>query len=186
MRGFVFVVLAFAATLVASPAGAAQKLQVPGVGTVPYERLFSEVSEPGETVSAFVLKVAPRFAAYTRETGYEACAVIATDGTRFGVVVGSNRSQISCVLVGAMPEGMHSTGESIHSHPEVARISLTDTDRAFLKIPVSVPTYSTDPDEFSQKDGAGYLVATSTGRVLYQARAGARARWVGRITDTSK
>lgn len=185
MRAFLFLVLALAATLMASSA-VAQTMQVPGVGTVPYDRLFSEVSEPGETVTAFVLKVAPKFAAYTRETGYEACAVIATNGGRFGIVVGSNHSQLSCVLVGAMPAGMRSTGESIHSHPATGRITLTDTDRRFLKIPAGVPTYATDPDEFSEMDGPGFLVSTSTGRVLYQPHAGARVRLVGRITDTSK
>ena len=97
--------------------GEVQRLQVPGIGRLDYQRLFEAVSEPGETLDAFVLRISPRLRAYSDETGFEACGVLASDGARFGIVVGSNRAHIACANFDAfVPTGMKPTGQTLHSH----------------------------------------------------------------------
>ena len=97
--------------------GEVQRLNVPGIGRLDYQRLFEAVSEPGESLDAFALRIGPRLRAYSDATGFEACGVLATDGQRFGAVVGSNRAHIACANFDAfVPTGMKPTGQTLHSH----------------------------------------------------------------------
>lgn len=94
-----------------------QRVRIPGIGVVDYQRLFEVVSEPGESLDAFALRIGPRLRAYSDSTGFEACGVLATDGQRFGAVVGSNRAHIACANFEAfVPAGMKPTGQTLHSH----------------------------------------------------------------------
>ena len=128
MQRFVFVVLAALAALPCfaqdtPSAGTVERLNVPGIGRLDYQRLFEAVSEPGESLDAFAARVAPRLRAFSDASHFEACGVLATDGERFGVVVGTNRAHIACANFSSkVPAGMRATGETIHSH---------GTDRAF-------------------------------------------------------
>jgi len=40
-----------------------ERIQIPGIGTVDYQRLFEEVSHPGESMDDFALRVGPRLRA---------------------------------------------------------------------------------------------------------------------------
>lgn len=94
-----------------------QRIRIPGIGVVEYQRLFEAVSEPGETMDEFAARIGPRLREFSDQTGFEACGVIATDGQRFGVVIGSNRSHVACAnFTSKVPVGMQATEETIHSH----------------------------------------------------------------------
>ena len=116
--------LAFLASpVLASDYGPIERVQIRGLGTVDYQHLFTDTGAPGESMDDFAARIAPRLRAYSDETGFEACGVIASDGERFGAVIGSNRAHIACANFAAkVPAGMRATGETIHSH---------GTDRAF-------------------------------------------------------
>lgn len=102
--------------------GQIEVLQVPRIGRLEYQRLFEVVSDRGESLDDFALRVGPRLRAFSDETGFEACGVLATDGVRFGIVVGSSRSHVACVNFGSkVPEGMTNTGQTIHSHGKPGR-----------------------------------------------------------------
>lgn len=149
-----------------------ERIQVPGIGRLDYQRLFEEVSKPGETLDAFALRIGPRLRAYSDATGFEACGVLATDGERFGVVVGTNRAHIACANRSAfVPAGMKTTGETIHSHGLDSSFQVNRSDRLLLRLPgTAMVTMSGQKlDAFSPMDfhgGPGYLV-TPTG-VLHQ------------------
>lgn len=127
-------VLAFA--FLASPAlagdyGPVERVQIPGIGAVDYQHLFTETSQPGESMDAFALRLGPRLRQFSDETGFEACGVLATDGERFGVVVGSNRSHIACAnFHSKVPAGMRATGQTIHSHGKERGVRANRNDLA--------------------------------------------------------
>lgn len=153
-------------------------LNLPGYGRVSYEQLFEDQSQEGETLDAFMLRVAPKLRAYSDKTKYEACAAIASDGQRFGVIVGTNRAHVACaVLHEQVPEGMKTIGESIHSHGGEGSFSSTRSDMALMG-PALAQAKSLGKrkvvhgqvlDQFSEVDfqaGPGYL-ATPDG-LLHQ------------------
>ncbi|MBN8224822.1 MAG: hypothetical protein J0L89_08405 [Xanthomonadales bacterium] len=159
--------------------GEVQRLQVPGIGRLDYQRLFEALSDPGESLDAFVLRISPRLRAYSDETGFEACGVLATNGERFGVVVGSNRAHIACANFDSFtPTGMTPTGQTIHSHGKDRPSRANKNDLALMgqqlaalggagKAMVTVAGQALDA--FSSTDfhgGPGYL-ATPAG-VLHQ------------------
>lgn len=156
-------------------AGPVQKVRVSGLGQFDYQRLFEVVGEPGESMDTFAKRLGPSLRAYSDATGFEACGVIATDGERFGIVVGSNHSHIGCANFHSMvPRGMRDTGETIHSHGTVDRFSPNGNDRVlqgqhFHGLPIVRSVRGQRLDAFSQMDyngGPGYL-ATPTG-VIHQ------------------
>ncbi|WP_225766768.1 hypothetical protein [Stenotrophomonas sp. Marseille-Q4652] len=109
--------LLFATVAQAADYGPVEKVKIPGVGPVDYQHVLTETSQPGETMDAFAARLSPRLRAFSDETGFEACGVIATDGERFGAVIGSNRSHIACANFSSkVPEGMRPTLQTIHSH----------------------------------------------------------------------
>ncbi|MDF9442977.1 hypothetical protein EM864_14640 [Stenotrophomonas acidaminiphila] len=142
--------------------GEVEMIQVQGVGAIDYQRLFEEVSEPGETMDAFVLRIAPQLAEYTAASGFEACGAIATDGERFGVIVGSNGGHTVCVnFHRRVPDGMTSTRQTVHSHTTMKTYRLTATDLLVVGgRPVGSVQRGGNPERFSDEDYAapGYVV----------------------------
>lgn len=172
----VLAVLALLAVAVPAMAAKVERVQLSELGTVDYLRLFEATSEEGESLDAFAVRIAPQLVAFSDETGYEACGMLARQGDRFGVVVGTNQSHVACASFSSkVPNGMASLGESIHSHGNGAA-RLNRNDLRFLGLaedPRSHRThgmvYGQDRAQFSERDldaGPGYL-ATPTG-VLYQ------------------
>ncbi|HEL3006461.1 TPA: hypothetical protein UM358_000787 [Stenotrophomonas maltophilia] len=146
-------------------------MTVPGVGRLPYLQLFEEHSAPGEDLDAFVVRVAPRLREYSRETGFEACGVLASDGARFAVIVGTNQAHTLCVNDATkVPAGLTHSGHTLHSHP-VGEYRVNAQDR--LVLGALTPLNSRQkrgPAGFSAEDiasGHGYVVERD--RVLHQA-----------------
>ena len=153
-----------------------ERVNVPGIGSLSYQRLFEAVSEPGESLDGFVLRIAPRLRAYSDATGYEACGVLATDGERFGVVVGTNHSHIACVNFSVYrPIGMTSYKKTMHSHgvegkfkPNNADITLQGQHMSGRYLRINT-VHGQKLAEFSDDDfrsGPGYLAAPE-GRAFY-------------------
>ncbi|GAP66838.1 hypothetical protein MBSD_n2153 [Mizugakiibacter sediminis] len=145
----------------------------------PVDRVTTLTSAPGEGKVAFLSRAAKTFRAFSDRTGYEACAEIATDGARFGLVVTTSHSHIGCAVNRALvPSGMTATGESIHSHGINTAFHPSRVDRMFLGIPLTARADAAivggqDPEHFSETDFAGahgYL-ATPSG-LKYQDGAG--------------
>ena len=177
------------------PAFGASVGLTPAMRALPFETIGTYESVDGEGLRVFLLRIAPVLAAYTHRTGWEACAAIASNGQgRYGVVIGSNHSQIGCLAGEAgVPGGMEDTGETLHSHPDRLQFRLTETDREFLIATgdiegAKIADYSVGLDNgFSRADvqTPGYLVAS--GWLLYQpGRPVPRPRVIGRVTYTSK
>ena len=179
MLRFLFVVLAAFAALpcFAQDTSTVERVAIPGLGSVDYQRLFEVTSEPGESLDAFALRIGPRLRAFSDETGFEACGSLAKDDAgRFGVVIGTNRSRIACVNFNSKrPAGFLPTGETIHSHGTTAGFLANRNDITLQGQLLSGKSglrrvAGQRLDAFSKMDfdgGAGYL-ATPTG-VIHQA-----------------
>lgn len=175
------------ASMVANPPNAAAApvadvadvtyITLPGFGRLPYAKLYDIVSDPGESVDAFMGRIGIRLREFSDKTGFEACGVVATDGERFGVVVGTNLAHTACANFDAfVPSGMRSTGSTIHSHGGQGQFKMTTADLLFAGIPESARSrhlrgtvYGQELDKFSERDlagGPGYL-ATPDG-VIHQ------------------
>lgn len=142
----------------------------------PREPVSEHISEPGETLENFLMRdVGPALNSFTRETGHEGCGVIATDGARFAVRLGSDGVQHGCAIhLADVPTGFTSTREHIHSHPNMPILRLTRRDREW-----SAHHWSQSPPRelrndgkagFSPADyaaGPGWLVVS--GRLMHQA-----------------
>jgi len=175
MQRFVFVVLA---ALAALPCFAGTKQIQAKAWPV-----ATHVSEAGEDKTAFLRRVAVAAQAWTAETGFETCGMVATDGQRWGLRLITLRSQVDCVFApGVAPEGMHTTSETFHTHPRASvsgYLKLTAETRTSLKSlgersPPSGVQVEND-NEFSARDyaaGPGYLV--TNGRLLFQGGRGQR------------
>ncbi len=138
------------------------------------------VSEQGEHLEDFVLRIAPMLDRYTRETGFEACGMVAQspDGERFGVRLGTSQGAMTCEMRRSnVPAGMTALRLSIHSHPHKPTILPTAADVAFYagtqaangRMVLRGRPQRVGGAFFSSGDyasGPGYLV--SDGRVLYQ------------------
>lgn len=149
---------------------AVKRVPVPGYGEIDYQRLFEEISEVDEELDAFVLRIAPMLRDYTEKAGFEACGLLATDGQRFGVVVGSTLAHAACgSFLEAVPEGMTPTGETIHSHRVGGMYRANESDHFLTGVRVGARFRAGSPDEFSREDYhvPGYLVGA--GGVWHQA-----------------
>lgn len=174
MRFFNFLVggllalLAFP-SLASDTAGPVERVQIRGGDSVEYQLLFEAVSETGEALDAFVLRIAPRLRAYSDETGFEACGVLATDGDRFGIIVGTNRSHAACGNADTfVPAGMKPVGQTLHSHRTGGMYRANKNDRALIGGRVGKGYRATEADTFSAADftAPGYLVGS--GAVWHQ------------------
>lgn len=107
-----------------------ERVGLGGGKALDYQLLFTQTSIPGESMDSFASRLAPRLLAFSQETGFEACGVIATDGERFGATIGTNRSHIACANFNRkVPEGMVSTNETIHSHGTEGRFRANRNDK---------------------------------------------------------
>ncbi len=119
------------------------------------------LSEPGADKITFLADVGHKLRAFSDHTRFEACAAIATDGSRYGVVITTSGSHIGCAInTDDVPAGMHYTGETIHSHPRPTKFYASKADMQFIaggNERVTATRMSTD--EFSDGDYAapGYL-----------------------------
>lgn len=143
-----------------------ERLEIPGIGKLDYQRLGVEFGSPGETLDAFALRIGPRLREYSDATGFEACGMLATDGERYGVILGSNLSHVSCVNFGSfVPPLFRSTGLTIHSHGTSGRVRANRSDillmgGAELRMDKTKIVGGQYIDQFSEMDfqgGAGYL-----------------------------
>lgn len=164
----------FAAAAQASGFAPTEKVEIAGLGSLDYQHVFTETSQPGETMDAFVLRIAPKLAEYTAETGFEACGAIASDGERFGVVVGSNGGHTVCVnFHRRVPDGMTSTRQTVHSHTTMKSYRLTAADTLVVRgMPAGAVQRGGNAERFSDEDFAapGYVVTSRT--VKHQAGRG--------------
>ena len=156
--------------------GPVETVNVTGYGLLTYQELFTVVGDEGQSMDEVAKLAAPRLRAFSDATGFEACGVLATDGERFGVVVGSNQSHIACANFNRFtPAGMKPTGQTIHSHGVEGRFNANRMDVAlqgqhFHGKPGVRSVAGQTLDAFSAMDydgGPGYL-ATPTG-VIHQA-----------------
>ena len=173
IKGLVFGLVSMVAVVTAH---AASVDMTPEMKALAFQQIGVYTSQPGETLHAFLLRLAPVLRDYTRRTGTEACGAIAKDAAGYGVALGSNESQIGCLAGEAgVPAGMTWTGETIHSHPAGSFFYLTRNDRklawATHAEDPGARTFEASPNGFSDTDyasGPGYLVAG--GRLLYESR----------------
>lgn len=156
--------------------GPVEYIQIDDIGRLPYQRLFEAFSQPNESLDAFAARISPRLVAYSQETGYEACGVFASDGSRNGIIVGTNHANLACAnFTAKRPDGMESRRITIHSHGNGAA-KMTRSDLRFMGLSEDARSqrmfgtvYGQDREHFSERDlngSAGYL-ATPT-KVLYQ------------------
>lgn len=144
-----------------------ERVMVKGLGVIPYQKLFEEKSLPNETLDMFVSRISHKLVAFSDATGFEACGVIGEQSGRFGVVIGTSHSHVACANFSKyLPDGMRSTGQTVHSHGTGAA-KLNATDLLFMGIPVTSrsihmygKTWGQERDQFSSQDlkaGSGYL-----------------------------
>lgn len=164
--------------------GPVEQVQVEGIGRIPYQRLFEVASEPGESLDAFALRVAPRLRNYTAAEGFEACGVIAADDAgRVGVVIGTSHGHTACANFPAkVPHGMVSTGQTIHSHAEARPYRANAMDLVVLGRGARLGRLyrSKEPEQFSGEDFQvpGYLVGQ---RAVWHQQGKSTVREVGRL-----
>lgn len=164
-------------------AGELRKVRIEGIGQIEYQRLFEAVGEPGESMDSFAQRLGPALRAYSDATGFEACGALATDGERFGVVVGSSRGHTICVnFHDKVPTGMTSNRQTVHSHTTKPRYRANRNDQLVLGASTRLGQVvrGDHPDLFSEEDfGApGYMV--SSDKVWHQEGKGT-VREVGAI-----
>lgn len=181
MRTSTLVAFALALGLAAGSApataqvAASETLNAMALHSMPYEAIGTYTSRPGETEIAFLERLRPLLRAFSDRTQFEACAEIARtpDGTAFGIVLGSSKSHLGCVVYPSrVPQGMQATGVTIHSHGGSKGFGMNRADRLLTGTP-DTGSYTwigaQRLDHFSPTDyagGPGYL-ATPTG-LLYQ------------------
>lgn len=191
MRPVLAALLMFA---LSAPAVATQpEVTFDGFVGLPYEQVAVEVSEPGESLDGFVLRLAPVLDAFTARTEWEACGVLAQDEAgRYAAVIGSVQASLSCATsTENVPEGFVAMGQSIHSHPATPDVRPTPSDEAIQRMhgirgaAYKAVKKNTGSKGFSPVDfqaGPGYLVVA--GKVLHQH--GLRTtREVGRIENAA-
>lgn len=138
------------------------------------------VGQVDESLESFVMRVAPELDSFTRQSGYEACGMIAQtpSGNQFGVRLITIKGAMTCSMLRSnVPEGMRALKVSIHSHPHKRSVFPTAADVSYYAENPMVSGRMVkrgSPEKvggayFSQGDyraGPGYLVAE--GRLLYQ------------------
>lgn len=140
--------------------------------TVPTVLVREVVASEGETFEQTLVRASSVAATFTRQSGFEACALVCTNNLeQGGFRLTTNFSQVGCLTrhePASCPAGFSMTNETLHTHPEIFQARANPVDAIFtgqrrgrlLKI---------EPNDFSpgdRRNGPGYLVAM--GRVLHQ------------------
>lgn len=160
-----------------------ETFDVRDLGRFKYQVLFEVIGSEGQSMDAFAAQVSPLLRAWSDSTGFEACGVIATNGKRHGIRVGSVHSHIGCLNSPELvPDGMTSTDITIHSHGTDQKFQVSAIDIKLMGDTYAGGSYGKqtrrhfqnmsgqDLDEFSQADflgGAGYL-AGANGVLMFQ------------------
>lgn len=98
--------------------------------------VFEAISEPGEEIDPFVLRVAPKLAEFTKQSGREACGFVAKDAQEdlLGVRFYTSGGAMTCMLIRSLvPDGMFALRTSIHSHPERSVVMPTMADMKYYQ-----------------------------------------------------
>lgn len=124
-----------------------------------------------ENINDFIKRISPFVYDYSKNTGYETCGVIASNGQNYSIVMGSNQSHIVCLNIPNLTlEGYFPTGETLHTHPGPAGGSfvVNKTDKFILGplAPIKSVRGQGGFSEDDYKSGPGYVIENS--RVLYQ------------------
>lgn len=173
-------------------AAAVSLLPLPASAAAP-QPVGEFVSEPGEALGDFILRIAPSLDQHTLASGHEVCGMVAADSERYGVRLGSTKGAMTCSMSRSnVPDGMRALNVSIHSHPHTRSVFPTSADVSFYAENPMVSgrmvkrgrpekvggAYFSDGDYAA---GPGYLVAE--GQVLYQEGKGTE-RILGNFTVT--
>ena len=162
-----------------------------GFNRLPYQQVAIKLSQPGESLDDFVVRVAPIFDAFTARTEWEACGMLAQDATgRYALVIGTLQAALSCgTSRDNVPEGFTAIGQTVHSHPRTKTVRPTPSDLEIQRqsglrgLPYKAVESNKGAKSFSPEDfaaGPGYLV--SAGRILHQAGL-KTVRTVGELED---
>ncbi|HET7267841.1 MAG TPA: hypothetical protein VFJ15_06995, partial [Oleiagrimonas sp.] len=71
-------------------------------GNYTVRKLHTMTSQTGQSKVAFLVDVAHWLRHYSTDTGFEACARIAADGDRYGVVITTSKSHFGCAIDNTM------------------------------------------------------------------------------------
>lgn len=149
------------------------------------------ISIRGETIDAFVLRIAPEVQSFTSASGWETCGVVAEGPNGFGVRMVSSRGAMTCeMLTDNVPMGMKSLPLTLHTHPAQRNVRPTPADASYYAKNPNVAgrmikvgrSESVGGAVFSSPDYAmpGYLIAE--GKVLHQGGRGSE-RLVGHVVS---
>ena len=94
--------------------------------------ILPELRSQSGDMNAFAKLVGIQIRDYTRQTGFEACAMICKGKSGWGAAPVSVGSQLSCVLTSLCPADTTPTNQGIHSHPKLIRFELNKIDRFLL------------------------------------------------------
>lgn len=140
--------------------------------TIPTVVVAEVVAHQGEGFGATMGRAAKLSAAFTRERGFEACALVCRNGQgELGMKITTNFSQVGCLTrheQASCPVGYSPTEETFHTHPETTQVRANPVDALFTGQRRG-RALAIQPHDFSDNDlhnGPGYLVAM--GRLLYQ------------------
>ena len=128
--------------------------------------------EGDETPAQTLARAGALAARYTRESGFEACALVCkTSQGQAALRLTTNFSQVGCLtkrLPASCPAGTTMTGETLHSHPQAESVVLNPVDAVFASQRRG-RRVQLEPERFSDRDlanGPGYLA--TGGHLLHQ------------------
>lgn len=167
-----------------STATAQQASLANGRGQVPHEMITVMVSREGENKEDFLRRAGGVLSGYTEHTAFEACASVCQAGERTGIWATTSKAHGYCGVSQQCPGGFTSTGESIHSHPQVSSYTVNEVDAVFSGFRDRKGARKrVNPAVFSVHDydgGSGYLA--TGGALLFQAGRGTE-RTIGELID---
>lgn len=141
------------------------------VMNAPRDVLFEEVSLHNENLHAFLIRISPLLQSHTKETGHEACGVIASNGNQYSLIATTSYSHIYCLNDSKIvANGFSPIGENIHTHPINSTYLVNKQDRRMLGRFIDLGSQQAKgPKGFSPEDfmaGSGYLIEGN--ELLYQ------------------
>lgn len=75
--------------------------------------LYTEVSQSGETMDEFMVRIAPKAVEYTLKNSLEVCGMIEKDGNEMKLNIFTDHKNNSCTI----PVPSNSAGITFHTHP---------------------------------------------------------------------
>jgi len=76
-------------------------------------QLRTMTSAPGQSKVAFLVDVAHWMRSWSDKTGFEACGEIATDGSRYGVVITTSKSHFGCAIDNTLLPATYALGRRV-------------------------------------------------------------------------